>query len=277
MKRVLFAAFCILALCSLLVMAAGTVEAYQAGYEITDYQLITTPTLDGQWTSSDEWTDTDEGQLEGDLNASFRLKFEGGAFMEGSVPQYYIIEIFDDVTEDAGDYWQICYTYATTLNGAATGGTAPHTECLKFEYVGHDDSPSGLTIYNGDGSGWVQNDTYTWPDHVEVVSSLSSSPLDSNPHVIYEIKIEHLYFAIQPEFWIYVAVHDDSNGSAVQSWPPGSSDVPDDWGLMTASNDPIPEALTVVTVILLSSVAVAVSFYCLRRRPKTESYSSRKR
>jgi hypothetical protein len=274
-KRVLLAAFCILTLCSLLVMAAGTVKAYQEGYEVTDYQLITTPTLDGQWTTDEEWTDTDEEQLEGDLDAIFRLKFEGGGYPD-AINQYFLIEIFNDTTDDAGDYWQMCYAYATTLQEDPTGGTTPQTDCLKFEFMGHDNASSGLTIYQGDGSGWVAGPAYTWPNDIEVVSSISASPLDSNPHWIFEIKIEHIHFAIQPNFWIYVAVHDDSNATAVQSWPTGSSDVPDDWGSMIASNDPIPEALTVGVVVLLLSVAVAVSFYFLRKRPKTESHNSGK-
>ena len=55
-----------------------------------------------------------------------------------------------------------------------------------------------------------------------------------------------------------------------------SADVPDDWELETGVYATIPEALTIVAVVLLSSVAVAVSFYCLRKRSKTESYSSAK-
>lgn len=52
-------------------------------------------------------------------------------------------------------------------------------------------------------------------------------------------------------------------------------DAASDWGLMIASNDPIPEALTVGIVVMLSSAAVA-SFYCLCKHPKTGSYSAGK-
>lgn len=267
MKRFLFATFCILALCCLSAIKAGIVEAQQAGYEVTDYQLTTTPTIDGQWTTQDEWIDCEERQLEGDLNATFRLKFEGTNYPT-SIDQYFLIEFFNDTTEDVNDYWQICYAAATTLYEDPIGGTTPQTDCLKFEFIGHDNS--SITVYQGDGADWVAGPTFTWPDHVEVVGSMSSSPLESNPHLIYEIKIEHIHFNIQPNFWIYVAVHDESNSSAVQSWPPGSSDVPDDWALMTSSNDPIPETLTISTIILLSLVAVAVSFRFVRKLPKSK-------
>jgi len=271
MSRALFAAFCILGLCSLLVLT-GTVEAPpKAGYVVTDHQLITTPTLDGRWTTTGEWSDAQERQLEGDLDAIFRLKFEGGGYPT-VINQYYLIEFFNDTTTDAGDYWQICYAYAVTLFADPTGGTTPQTDCLKFEFIGH--ANSSLAVYKGTGTGWGAGPTFTWPTDIEVVGSISSSPLETNPHWIFEIKIEHIHFSIQPNFWIYVAVHDASNSSAVQSWPPGSSDVPNDWGLMNADNNPIPEPFTVGAVVLLSSVAVAVSFYLLRKRPKTQSCSS---
>jgi hypothetical protein len=273
MKRALFVAFCILALCSLLVIATGTVKAFQTGYEVTDYVAITTPTMDGNWTASDEWTDAEEKQLEGDLNATFRLKYVSDPDLAW-VNQYYLIEFFDDTTDDAGDYWQICYAVATEFYGDPTGGTTPQTDCLKFEYVGH--AVSGLAVYQGDGAGWVAYSTYTIPDDVEIVDSFGTTFKSDTPHWTVEIKIEHNSFAILPNFWIYVAVHDESDSSAVQSWPPGSSDVPDDWGFMNASQSTIPEVLTIGAIVLLSSVAVVVSFYCLRKRPKTERYSSGK-
>jgi hypothetical protein len=266
-------AFCILALCSLLVIATGTVKAYQTGYEVTDYTLITTPTMDGNWTTADEWIDTEKTQLEGGLNATFRLKYASATDLSW-VDQYYLIEFFDDITDDAGDYWQICYAYAPDYFADPTGGTTPQTDCLKFEYVGHD--VSGLAVYQGDGTGWVAYSTYTIPDDVEIVDSFGTTFQSDTPHWTVEIKIRHTSFAIIPNFWIYVAAYDDSNSAETQSWPPGSSDVPDDWGLMNAVQETYPEPLTIGAVVLLSSVAVAVGFYCLRKRPKTERYSSGK-
>jgi hypothetical protein len=67
-------------------------------------------------------------------------------------------------------------------------------------------------------------------------------------------------------------VYDASNDTAgVQSWPLDSSpDVPDEWGLEIGTTSNIPEALTIGVVILLSSVAVAASFYFLRKRPQVK-------
>ena len=38
-------------------------------------------------------------------------------------------------------------------------------------------------------------------------------------------------------------------------------------------SDIVPEPLTIGAIVLLSSIAMLVSFYCLRKQPKTESYS----
>ena len=75
MNRNKVTTFCILMLCSLcLVSITRMVIAQQGGYILQDYQAIDVPTVDGSWTYSFEWTDAEERQLDGSLNAIFRLK-----------------------------------------------------------------------------------------------------------------------------------------------------------------------------------------------------------
>lgn len=266
MKRVVLVVFCIIALCSLgLVMKTGTVSApYQPGYEVNDYVAITTPIMDGNWTTTDEWNDTDVRQLNGSLNAAFRLKYVSvGTPYPTAIYQYYLIEFFDDNTTDADDYWQICYAAATSYGGTPIGGDAPQTDCLMINFTGH----SGLALYKGNGTVWETFTNYTEPDDIETVDTISASPSNSTPHWIAEIKIEHVHFSMNPEFWIYVAAYDANNTAAgVQSWPPGSSDVPDDWGLMNVMTGPIPEPLTIGVMVLLSSVSVLVGYRYFRKR-----------
>ena len=38
-------------------------------------------------------------------------------------------------------------------------------------------------------------------------------------------------------------------------------------------SDIVPEPLTIGAIVLLSSIAMLVSFYCLRKQPETENYS----
>lgn len=220
--------------------------------------------MDGNWTTINEWNDADVRQLNGSLNAAFRLKYVSDPDLTW-VNQYYLIEFFDDTTNDTGDYWQICYAAATTLYGTPIGGDAPQTDCLMINFTGH--SQAGLALYKGDGSGWVAFTDYTWPTDIQIVDSISASPSNSTPHWIAEIKIEHIHFSINPEFWIYVAAYDANNSAAgVQSWPLGSSDVPNDWGLMNAPGTTIPEPLTIGVMVLLSSVSVLVGSHYFRKR-----------
>jgi len=275
MKRAVLVAFCIIALCSLgLVMKIGTVRAYKAGYTVNDYIAITTPTMDGKWTATDEWTDAEEKQLDGSLNAIFRLKYVAAADFS-YINQYFLVEFFDDTTNDTGDYWQICYASAATFGGTPIGGTTPQTDCLRIDYVGH--TQVGLALYKGTGTGWSPSADYTWGTTIQIVDSISASPLDSTPHWIAEIMIEHVHYNIMPEFWIRVAAYDASNsGAGVQSWPSGSRDAPDDWGLMTAPGTTIPEVLNIGVIVLLLSVAALIVPHYFRKWSRTESCSSGK-
>ncbi len=267
MKKAALVTLCLISLCSVcLVMKTGTVNAYQAGYEVLDYVAITTPTMDGNWTTADEWTDADTKQLNGSLNALFRLKYVMAPDYSW-INQYYLIEFFDDTTDNASDYIQICYAAATSLFGTPIGGTTPQTDCIRWDYVGHD--ATGLTVYRGNGQEWVETTDYSWPTDIEIVDTISASPLDSNPHWIFEIKIEHVSYNINPEFWIRIAAYDESNVTAgVLSWPPGSVDSPDDWGLMNAPGTTIPEGLTFGVMVLLTSVTVLIGSHYLRKRSK---------
>ena len=251
-----------------LLVNIGIVSAYQAGYQINNYMVITVPTMDGQWTTDDEWTDVDMAhQMDGDLDVTFRLKFDGN--YPSWVNEYYLIEFFDDTTEDAEDYLQICYA---APSGSVTqtdpmGGTTPQTDCLRIDWVGHDQS--GLTVYRGDGSGWVEFTDYTWPDHIEIVDSISPSPSDSNPHLIIEIKLEHIYLDIGTYQWIRLAVYDESNsGAGVQAWPDSSVNAPDEWGWSDAVRESVPEDLTFAVMVFLSSVSLMVGSHYLRKRSR---------
>ena len=269
MKRTVLAAFCIIALCSLgLAMKTGTISAYQVGYEVTDYWATRSPTFDGNWTTPSEWTDAEVRQLDGTLNATFRLKWDGTSDMT-TYHQCYLIEFFDDNTNDTGDYWQICCTASIGVEGDPTGGTTPQIDCFRLDYVGH--SHTGFTFYTGDGTEWVEA-TAAWPGDVYIKDSLGTSPLSDTPHWIAEIKINHLAYGMRPNFWIYVAAYDESNSTAgVQSWPDGSSDVPNDWGFMDIAREPIPEGLTIGVMVLLSSVSVLIASHYFRKRSRPES------
>jgi hypothetical protein len=275
-KRVLFAAFCILALCSLLLVNVETVNAASAsGYVRTDKPTNTTypNTVDGLWNPDEEWYD-----------AEFTGGFPSSLFACGSTWDFvddtwvytrWIIDFFNDTTDDAGDYWEMC------IDNNDAGGDSPAASHFRIRIEGH----TTLTVYQGNGAGgW---DVIT-PDAGEITwsDSLTTTPwVNDSSHWILEIDIlKNGATAFATATWgVRVAVYDESNATQGEvAWPPGSArDVPDEWGTQTYTQteaywEVVPEAFTIAVVVLLSSVAVVVSFYLLRKRPKTESYNLKK-
>ncbi len=246
MKRAVLAVFSLMALCSLLMsMQIGPVKAYKAGYESTNYGGITEPTMDGKWTTTTEWDDVYAGVYNGSFH--FRNKW----FFTDSVFEYFLIEIFNDNTNDTGDYWQMC------IDGDASGGSAPQAGDIRIDYVGH----KTLNVYAGTGSGWAASAT----TGVQVVDSLDSSKLSATTHWICEIKIDKLALSMAIDDWIRVAVYDAST-TTLTAWPPTPRDVPDTYGLNHAELTTIPEGLGLGVMMLLSTFAVLVGYYGIRRR-----------
>ena len=263
MKKNKLTTFCILMLCSLcLVLIAGTVSAQQAGYQITQYEAMDDPITDGTWSAGYEWSDAEERQLDGSLNAIFRIKNNRELITSAIIDHFILIEVLDDTTNDAGDYIQICLAASADVGGVPTGGTTPQTDCLRFDFVGN--QASGFTFYRGDGSAWVENSA-GWGSEVLIASSFGTSPNSATPHLIVEVKIAAEAFDIDPELWLRVAAYDESNsGAGVQAWPTGSVDVPNDWGLVVTLNDYIPEFASWMILPMLVTASLAIII--VRRR-----------
>jgi hypothetical protein len=260
MKRSLLVAFSVILLCGIL-LPTTLVNAYYEGYETTNYQAIEEPVEDGTWNTDTEWTDAMTPPNLPD-NFHWREKWT----WPDDIIEHFLIEFFIDNTEDGGDYFQLC------IDHLADGGSAPQADDIRIDWVGHD--ISGLTLYQGDGTEWVEFTEYTWETDIYIVDSISSSPLNSAEHWIIELWIDRSapHFDVSGASYmplIRLAVYDESTDT-LAAWPPTSRDVPDDWGMEMGTTESIPESLTFVTAVLLSSVAVVVSCYVLRRRPKTE-------
>ena len=256
MKRVLS----ILMLCSLLLLiTVGTTQAYDENYVRIEYGNEIEKTFDGMWTTDDEWLDGNVTWI--DENAFFVSTW----IMLVDVNTNFLIEILDDNTTDAEDYWQICAT------GSMDGGSTPQTGDFKIELVGHTD----LVCYEGDGTGWTE----VTPDEGELnfTNSLNASPASSTPHWIAEfVNMKNTGVILMPATWVVrVAVYDESNSEAgVRAWPPPSDpDVPDGWGLNNYVSGAIPEGLSFGVVVLLSSVAVIVATLRFRKRSRIDKSS----
>ena len=265
MKRSLLVAFSVIVLCGIL-LPTTLVSAQYPDYVTTNYQALDEPVEDGTWTTDTEW---DDAMTPPNLPDNFHWREKWT--WPGDIIEHFLIEFFIDGTDDSGDYFQLCF------DNLADGGSAPQSDDIRIDWVGHD--VSGLTIYQGDGSGWAVFTDYTWDTDIFIAESLSSSPLNSAEHWIIELWMDRS----KPEFdvsgagympLIRLAAYDESTDT-LAAWPPTSRDVPDDWGSEQGTTESIPESLTFVTAVLLSSVAIVVSCHFLRRRPKTEKTSAR--
>ena len=262
MKRALVVAFCILTLCSLLLVNVGTTMASEPGYTLTEAYTVSPVTVDGKWTSPAEWSDAYILPIYG-KNARWAYKMDTNA---GPYLMSFLVE-FPDTTTDAGDRWQIC------IDGSADGGTAPNSNDNKIEIQGH----TTLKVYVGNGTGWdpLTTTAVTWKDNV------TTSPTDPANHYVLEVQADKsalgTWGANPPPHGVYVAMYDASNQSqGWVAWPPTSADNPSRWGLIADYTGTIPEGFSLGVVVLLSSVAVMVGVFFFRKRSRTESHSLEK-
>ncbi|MEM2969286.1 MAG: hypothetical protein QXJ76_08320 [Candidatus Bathyarchaeia archaeon] len=251
-----------------LLLFASIVSAANPEYSNTNYNTDTAPTLDGKYTTATEW---DGGGIPPKLPSGLFWK-EMWTY-PGDILQHFIIEVLYDSTNDAGDYIQICY------DCNADGGTAPQSDDVKIEYVGH--SLSGLSLYVGNGTGWTKFTNYTYGTDIKIAESQASSPQNSNPHWIIEITINksNPRFDISGSGYqpgLRIAAYDASNASSgVTEWPSDSGDSPAKWGVEVGTMNTIPEPLTVAAFVLLTTVAVAVGSRFLRISSKPRSSTSK--
>ena len=267
MKRVLAIAFSLLMLCCLLLV--GVTKASEPGYSIIEaYQTAMPVTADGNWATG-EWDDCWVEYISNGSVTDDRFAYK----MDVVDTTYYMSFLYDfsDDTDDAGDIWLLC------INGWPDAETAPDENCTKIEITGHET----LTVYQGDGSGWVETpdiaDAIIWADNMTV----HDAPFDYE-HYCLEIQVNKAalgaWGADPPTNGngILIAMYDDSNAAQGWiSWPPTDPDDPSTWGLISGYAGTVPDSFSIGVVVLLSSVAVAAGFYFLRKRPKTQSYSAK--
>ncbi len=184
--------------------------------------------------------------------------------------EYVLVEFYTDNTNDTGDFFQYC------LDPLANGGSAPQADDVLFNYTGH--NRSGLKLYKGNGTGWVVWTGWTYGTDLSIADSRTGSQMSASSHWIVELMMDRsnsnfdtsgASIAYQPN--IRVAVYDQSNPTqGVQSWPSSTSqNAPNTWGIESGQYAAIPESSTILSIVMLSSVAVSVCIYFLRRQPKT--------
>jgi hypothetical protein len=261
MKRFLAVAFSILILCGLLLLNMGMVQASEEGYEVSEAYDTAVVTLDGNW-ANNEWED---GWIEymDASTADERFVYKASSNLEYA-PEFLIESA--DTTNDTGDIWQI-----VCIGVPVETGGVPQSGQNKIEIVGH----KTLTVYEGNGTGWqaIASSSVTWANDL----TISDVPFNYT-HWCVEMIIDKTSIGTAawngaPPIGLRVAFYDESEDLWV-AWPPQSDpDIPGGWGQITGGGDSIPESLGLGVVVVTSSVAVVVSFYFLRKRPKTQSYN----
>jgi hypothetical protein len=256
MEKRIATTFCILMLCSLLLITVGTAMAAESGYTRTSYPTVVEPTIDGEWTSDDEWTDGDFTWIGTDI--AFASTWDS---LPGDVITRWIVEFFSDTTDDPGDYWQFC------IDGDQAGGSAPQVgQHRMFKITGH----TTIDWYMGDGTGWG---TVSYGENeIEWANSLSASPMNSTPHWILEFQIPKNEGTVQMGMnWNFLLGAFDASNPDFLSWPPTDPNVPDEWGIENYSTEPIPEGLTFGIMALLTTVSMLVGYKYFVKRKETKT------
>jgi len=259
MKRVSTVAFSILILCCLLLLSMGMVQASEPGYEISEAYETAFITIDGNWAHG-EWED---GWIEYMDASTADERFVYKSEAAHAAPQFLIDSA--DTTNDTGDIWQICIGVPVETGGVPQSGQN------KIEIVGH----TNLSVYQGNGVGWTN------------IEGLKTSVVWANDLSIHDVPFNYTHWCLEltidrtaissewnaPPIGLRVAFYDETEDLWV-AWPPQSDpDIPGGWGQITGGASSIPESLSIGVIVVTTSVAVVVSFYFLRKRPKTQSYN----
>ena len=266
MKRALSLVFTAALIFSMsLAIYAGSANAFSSSVQPV-YSAIVTPSIDGKWTSNEEWDDAATSYLVsaagvryGAFRDKYLVDFSTGAL---SVKDNYIIELFTDKTNDAGDYVRIAY--CTDL----IGSTSPQPTDFMIEYSGH----GTVMTYVGNGIGWTASGIGVTPSIAQLVSATKLN--GTNPHYTTEVQFEKTTTvpnAAQNNY-ICVAVYDASNpATGIVTWPPnGDINVPNTYGFNDASApSTMPEGLDFSVVAMVSLTAVVIGCLYLKKQPKT--------
>ncbi|MCX8153038.1 MAG: hypothetical protein N3E52_01230, partial [Candidatus Bathyarchaeota archaeon] len=95
MNRFLHFAFAMLLVCILLLLLiVSNAKAGNPAYSITEYPSVNTATVDGKWTTADEWTDTPATDMTGNATGKFGYNIQDFT----NLGLEWIVEIFTDNT-----------------------------------------------------------------------------------------------------------------------------------------------------------------------------------
>lgn len=270
MKKIGIAVICLF---SLFVIAfAGSVAAPDYDFEHYLYQGEMPPTVDGTYDIGDEWV------VSGTQSFGTDGIFRDYWVMEPNL-LCLLIETSDS-TDDAGDYWLICWD--STEEGGMTepdGGAAPQTSDYQLKVTGHGPSAT-IQWFKGTGSAWDTTPLTGAEGLHEIAQQLAPyTPKIGTPHYVLEMAISKMDTTwgapLMGYTWATYIAYYDASTDTTQSWPPApaSANVPDTWGFIPYESAPnptpdVPEGITITVMLALSTIAVAVSTRYFRKNLK---------
>ena len=240
----------------------GPTIATAQTYERFSRSTQVIPTIDGMWTTEDEWTDGQGTWIGTDV------VFTSTWDMQGSdVYTRWIVEFLTDTTNDTGDSLIFC------IDPELTGGGSPLMgNHAMFSINGHTE----LVWYTGDGTGWIETSMITQSE-IEWATTLSPSPTNSTPHWILEFqKVKGAGEVEIDIYWSFFLRVYDANNTESLAWPPnGNFTVPNTWGTENFSSEPptepIPEGLTFAVMALLTTVSMLVGYRYFVKKKETKT------
>ena len=229
---------------------SGIAAAYNADYTHTEYMTGTAPTIDGQYTSADEWLASGSETFGPHL---WRDMWQYGDSIFANV----LVQA-SDATNDAGDTFTLCF------DGNADGGAAPQADDYKVVVTGHGGTAT-VQWYQGTGTGW---NAIGAPADVALAQAQTSL-------AILEISIDKNGAGVPLSmYWAFMVSYNDASGGSA-SWPPApaSTDVPDGWGYIIYDsganpNPDVPEGIGFVAMATVSCIALVAGTYYIRKKTK---------
>ncbi len=215
-------------ICLIIIFAPLAFGYGQTESEINSHQSVNPVTIDGMWTTEDEWSDAAEFIEE---SAVFSIK-DDAEFL------YVLMDFVEDTSMESGDLGGI----NLDLNNDKADKPQPDDFSLSLIHS----YPEGTKrwIFQGNGTHWI----VIWKEDMEIAEPLgimsastnitNNNPYSETPHVIYEFAIPRFIFEDAPQtgFTAFVEDREASGELRLEVNLPKTADYyPASWTTLTFS------------------------------------------
>jgi hypothetical protein len=241
---------------------------YGSENKISIPYMAQTPTIDGVWTTEEEWNTASE-TLKSGITSGMKLFIRTGYDNEFI---YVLLDFVSDINKGEFDWAIICFA-------PSQDGHFDTFHCFRSI------ATNQTVIYAGNGDPPTFSSVQNIPEGFQTVSSFSSQndPYSKEPHMIYEFKIPIKYIGSAASYRFYTQATDLGSGKMLV-WPDPAVDaerlsypdihIPEVWGIIESPNGTVPEFPLTAYYTLLVSVALVIllaRFFSPRSKLKLET------